>query len=123
MNNDDHNEHAEGLLRQVWNNHLPGFSWDRAVWFTSSSWDGAFVSSSWDGAFIIDESLPVAIVRSLHPMPAEMAAALDCWRSKMVTAIDNVVRRYKTVTAVDEEGNITWEAEPVQRAAASNDET
>jgi hypothetical protein len=72
---------------------------------------------------MIDESLPVAIVRSLHPMSAEMAAALDCWRSKMVTAIDNVVQRYKTVTAVDEEGNITWEAEPVQRAAASNDET
>ena len=28
-------------------------------------------------------------------MPAEMTAALDCWRNKMVAAIDEVVQRLK----------------------------
>lgn len=75
MNDDDHNEHAEGLLRQVWNNHF-----STRPWFT---------------AFMIDDSLPYLVARSLHPMPAEMAAALDCWRDKMVAAIDEVVLHYK----------------------------
>jgi hypothetical protein len=125
MNNDDHGEHAEAMLRQVWNNHFgPGLSWDEArqVWFTSYSWDNAFAID--EGAITIVMRLPAAIVRSLHPMPAEMAATLDCWRDKMVAAVDEVVQRYKTVTAVDEKGNITFgEVELVQRAAASNDET
>jgi len=51
-----------------------------------------FPHSSWHTAFIIDESLPGAIAYSLHPMPAEIAAALDCWRDKMVAAVDKVIR-------------------------------
>ena len=75
MNNDDHNEHAEGLLRQVWANRFP--------------------HSSWYTVFSIDESVPAAIAYSLHPMPAEMAATLDYWRDKMVAAIDKVVLHHK----------------------------
>jgi hypothetical protein len=41
-------------------------------------------------------------------MPAKMAAVLDYWRTKTVAAVDEIVQRYKTVTAVDEKGNITF---------------
>jgi hypothetical protein len=78
MNNDDHSKHAEEMLRQVWNNHFPHWS-----------------HLSWDPLFSIDESLAAEIAHSLHPFPAEMAATLDCWRDKMVAAIDEIVQQFK----------------------------
>jgi hypothetical protein len=66
----------EDMLRQVWSNHFLPYS-------------------SWDHAFIIDESLPQAVASSLHPFPDEMAATLDCWRSKMIAAVDEAVQRCK----------------------------
>jgi hypothetical protein len=73
MNNDD--DHGARLVRQVWNNHLRYYDED--------------------DVFHVDKSLPNAIVESLHPMPDEMAAALDWWRDKMVAAIDELVQSYK----------------------------
>ena len=80
MNDDDHSKHAEELVRQVWNNKFPRVA-------PHLSWD-PFVLG-------LDESLADEIAHSLHPMPAEMAAALDWWRDKMVAAIDELVQRYK----------------------------
>src|SRR2546429_4774292 len=57
---------------------------------------------TFDELFIIDESLPVYIARSLHPMPAEMAAVLDCWRNKIGAAVDEVVQRYKNYSPEDD---------------------
>lgn len=80
MNSDDHDKHAEGLVRQVWNNKFPHaaarFPWSPLV-------------------MGIDESLADEIACSLHPMPADMAAALDYWRDKMVATIDEIVQSYK----------------------------
>jgi hypothetical protein len=78
--NDDHSKHAEGLVRQVWNNKFPHVA-------AHLSWDPLVLG--------IDESLADEIVCSLHPMPEEMAAALDWWRDKMVAAIDEIVQHYK----------------------------
>jgi hypothetical protein len=74
MNNDD-DDHGARLVRQVWNNHLRYYE-EQDV-------------------YGIDTSLPAAIARSLHPMPDEMAIALDWWRNKMIAAIDVIVQSYK----------------------------
>jgi hypothetical protein len=76
MNNDDH---AEGLVRQVWNNKFP----TRA----HLPWHPLHMG--------LDESLAEAIAHSLHPFPADMAVALDWWRNKMVATIDELVQHYK----------------------------
>jgi len=58
-------------------------------------WSNAFgCSGPLDRTFIIDESLPSEVVEQIAS-PADVAAALDCWRAKLVAAIDEVVRRYK----------------------------
>jgi hypothetical protein len=57
-------------------------------------WANTFIYSAWDKAFIIDESFPSEVTRQIAG-PADVAAALDCWRNKMVAAVDEVVRRYK----------------------------
>jgi hypothetical protein len=66
----------EMMLRQVWSNafepHLP-----------------------WSDAFVIDHSLPAEVASQIAGT-ADVAAALDCWRDKMVAAVDEVVRRYKS---------------------------
>jgi hypothetical protein len=65
----------EKILRQICNNY--------------------FDHTSFDELFIIDESIPATIVHSLHQMPVEKAATLDCWRDKIVAAIEEVALRYK----------------------------
>jgi hypothetical protein len=69
-------QRGEDMLRQIWSNN--------------------FETLAWKEAFVIDHSLPNAVVESLHPMPAEMKEALDCWRDKMVAAIDEVAQCCKT---------------------------
>jgi len=64
----------ELMLRQVWNN--------------------AFDYPAWDEAFFIEDRLPVEVVRQIAG-PADVAAALDCWRNKMIAAVDAVARRFK----------------------------
>jgi hypothetical protein len=49
-------------------------------------------------AFVIDHSLPAQVAEQIAS-PADVAAALDCWRTKMVAAVDEVVRRFKEETA------------------------
>jgi hypothetical protein len=69
---------AEMMLRQVCSNnstHLP-----------------------WGYTFTMDDSLPAEVVEQIVD-PADVAAVLDCWRSLMVAAIDEVVRRYKAEAA------------------------
>jgi hypothetical protein len=64
------------MLRQVWANAFNAYWWD-------------------SDAFFIDESLPRAVVNQIAS-PADVAAALDCWRNMMVAAVDAVVARYKS---------------------------
>ena len=45
-------------------------------------------------AFVIDQSLPAQVAEQIAGA-ADVAATLDCWRDKMVAAIDEVVRRFK----------------------------
>jgi hypothetical protein len=72
----------EEMLKQVCNNYFAPYT-------------------SLDELFVIDRSVPMAIAESLHPMPAEMAATLDCWRDKMIAAIEEVVLRYKKISTVE----------------------
>jgi hypothetical protein len=55
-------------------------------------WANAFTHLPWSDAFVIDESLPLEVTRQIAG-PQDVAAALDCWRSKMVAAVDEVVIR------------------------------
>jgi len=58
-------------------------------------WANAFSALPWSDAFVVDQSLPAEVDRQIAS-PADVAAALDCWRTMMVAAIDEVVRRYKS---------------------------
>jgi len=58
-------------------------------------WSNAFgCLGPLEEAFVIDESLPGEVVEQIAGA-ADVAAALDCWRDKMVAAVDEVVRRFK----------------------------
>lgn len=57
-------------------------------------WSNAFSTLPWDDAFAIDESFAYEIRHQIAGS-ADVAAALDCWRNKMLAAIDEVVARYK----------------------------
>jgi len=52
----------------------------------------------WSDAFIIDESLPAQVAEQIAGA-ADVAAVLDCWRTKMYAAVDEIVRRFKEETA------------------------
>jgi hypothetical protein len=54
----------------------------------------AFSFTTLEEFFTIDESLPSEVASQIATL-TDVAAALDCWRNKMVAAIDEVVRRYK----------------------------
>jgi tRNA uridine 5-carbamoylmethylation protein Kti12 len=85
----------EDLLRQVWSKYFRHVPWDRA--------------------FFIDQRLPDAVARDLHPVPAEMVAALDCWRANMIAAVDEVVQRYKNDPS-------SWKRYEAELIAASDEE-
>jgi hypothetical protein len=53
-----------------------------------------FTHTAFEELFVIDHSLPNEVVEQIAT-PADVAAALDCWRNKMVAAIDVVVHRCK----------------------------
>jgi len=58
-------------------------------------WSNAFGHVvDWEIGFMIDVSLPAEVVKQISG-PADIAAALDCWRNIMVARIDEVVRDYK----------------------------
>jgi prophage regulatory protein len=76
---------GEMMLRQVWNSTFAPPAKLREEWATFGPWEEIF---------IIDESMASEVARQIAS-PADRAAALDCWRNKMVAAIDAVVRRYK----------------------------
>jgi hypothetical protein len=78
---------GEMMLRQVWNNTFAPPAKLREEWATSGP-------SDWEEIFIIDESMASEVARQIAS-PADRAAALDCWRNKMVAAIDAVVLRHK----------------------------
>jgi prophage regulatory protein len=78
---------GEMILRQVWSNTFAPPAKPREEWATSGP-------SDWEEIFIIDESMASEVARQIAS-PADRAAALDCWRKKMVAAIDAVVLRYK----------------------------
>jgi hypothetical protein len=65
----------EMMLRQVWAN-------------ANEPW------MHFDEAFTIEEYLPREVTKQIAD-PADVAAALDCWRNMMVAAVDEVARRYK----------------------------
>jgi hypothetical protein len=52
----------------------------------------AFRATSFEEFFVIDESLPAEVTRQIAS-PADVAAALNHWRSMMIEAIDEVVQR------------------------------
>jgi hypothetical protein len=83
----------EEMLRQVWNNNYGEECLRNQERRTGRVW-------TWEEhAFAIGPSFAHDIVRSLHPMPEAMAAALDCWRNKMVAGLDEFVQRLKAEAA------------------------
>ena len=42
--------------------------------------------------FVFDESFPTEVAQYLRLRPADKAAALDCWRDKMVALMDELVQ-------------------------------
>jgi hypothetical protein len=81
----------EELLRQVWNNYYGDEFLRRQELATGDRLTWEF--------FTLEDSFAYDIVRSLHPMPEAMAAALDCWRNKMVAVIDEKVQHLKAEAA------------------------
>ena len=74
---------AEELLRQVFNNYYGEEmrSYERRTG-ERLTWED----------FVLEDAFAYNIVQSLHPMPEEMAAALDCLRNKAVAHIDALVQ-------------------------------
>lgn len=88
MSNDMTRE--EKLLWQVWNNNY-GEEYLRNYERRTGE------RLTWE--FFLDDGFAYDIVRSLHPMPEAMAAALDCWRNKNVARVDEFVQRLKAEAA------------------------
>ena len=78
---------GEMILRHVWDNTFAPPAKLREE-------SATFARSDWEEILIIDESMASEVVRQIAN-PADRVAALDCWRNKMVAAIDAVVLRYK----------------------------
>jgi hypothetical protein len=81
---------AEELLRQVFNNYYGEEmrSYERRTG-KRLTWED----------FVLEDAFAYNIVQSLHPMPEEMAAALDCLRNKAVAQIDALVQHLKAEAA------------------------